>query len=176
MVVWGLAACKNFLRLIENCCFTHFVSFRDFLFTLWAGRKFCQAWKQIFVALRSNSIVLIDNAKVIKFRELTKNTGVWIYTFEHLNLHFNSSHRSQITVSENRKTSKERCIYILIIYILYIIYIIKILVNVENHTFDNCDLWSVTCDILISINLSDISYQKSNFSPIFSLSYILLYI
>ena len=29
--------------LIENRWFTHFVSIRDFLFTLWAGRKFCQA-------------------------------------------------------------------------------------------------------------------------------------
>ena len=36
-------SCKNFLRLIENRWFTHFVSIRDFLFTLWAGRKFCQA-------------------------------------------------------------------------------------------------------------------------------------
>ena len=59
--------CNRFLRLIEFVCFTHFVSFRDFLFTLWAGRKFCQAWKQIFVALRSNSIVPIDNAKVKHF-------------------------------------------------------------------------------------------------------------
>ena len=41
-----------------------FVSIRDFFFTLWAGRKFCQAWKQIFGALRPNSIVPIDNAKV----------------------------------------------------------------------------------------------------------------
>ena len=32
---------KIFLMLIENRWFTHFVSIRDFLFTLWAGRKFC---------------------------------------------------------------------------------------------------------------------------------------
>ena len=29
--------------LIENRWFTHFVSIRDFLFTLWASRKFYQA-------------------------------------------------------------------------------------------------------------------------------------
>ena len=121
MVVWGLAACKKILRLIEICSFTHFVSIRDFLFTLWAGRKFCQAWKQIFVALRSNSIVLIDNAKVIKIRELTKNTGVWIYTFGHLNLHFCITITiTDITVIKCRKIQR-KSLY------LYIIYIIKIL-------------------------------------------------
>jgi len=31
-------------------------------------------------------------------------------------------------------------LYINYIYIIYNIYIIKILVNVENHNFDNCDL------------------------------------
>ena len=33
-------------------------------FTRWAGRKICQAWKQIFGALRAFSYTLIDNAKV----------------------------------------------------------------------------------------------------------------
>ena len=49
------------------------VSIHDFFFTLWAGRKFCQAWKQIFCALRLNSIVLIDNAKVQKI-EMQSNS------------------------------------------------------------------------------------------------------
>ena len=78
-------SCKKFLRLIENCCFTHFVSIRDFLFTLWAGRKFCQAWKQIFVALRSNSIVLIDNTKVRKI-QMQNNSFPQLFS---MNFHFN---------------------------------------------------------------------------------------
>ena len=53
-----------------------FVSIRDYFFTLWAGRKFCQAWKQIFGALRSKSIVPVDNAKVRNFQSDSKFLAV----------------------------------------------------------------------------------------------------
>ena len=49
-----------------------FVSIRDFIFALWAGRKICQAWKHILAALRSKSLVLIDNAKVRKIQKRNK--------------------------------------------------------------------------------------------------------
>ena len=93
-------------------------------FTLWAGRKFCQAWKQIFVALRSNSIVLIDDENVIIFHKPTKNTGVWIYTFEHPNLHFlySTLHLTDYSYFYLKLLSFISILYITI-YIIYILYI-----------------------------------------------------
>ena len=55
-----------------NSYWSLFVSIRDFIFVLWAGRKICQAWKHILAALRSKSIVLIDNAKVRKIQKQNK--------------------------------------------------------------------------------------------------------
>ena len=37
------AACKSFWLLFIGYCLLVVVSIRDYLFTLWAGRKFCQA-------------------------------------------------------------------------------------------------------------------------------------
>ena len=43
-----------------------FVAIRDFIFALWAGSKFSQAWKIIFGALRTNSIVSFWQCKGTK--------------------------------------------------------------------------------------------------------------
>ena len=53
-----------------------------------------------------------------------KNTGVWIYTFEHPNFHFNNRLKSQISVNENAIRYKKGVNLYITIYIIYILYII----------------------------------------------------
>ena len=82
---------------------------------------------------RHLSFPLIDNAKVIKFREPSKNTGVWIYTFGHPNSHFNNRLKSQISVNENAIRYKKW----VNLYITIYIYNSKSLVSAKNLKFSN---------------------------------------
>ena len=54
---------------------------------------------------------------------MTKNTGVWIYTFGHPNFHFNNRLKSQISVNENAIRYKKLVNLYITIYIIYILYI-----------------------------------------------------